>query len=32
MDDKYITVGKEKGPQLLQEVSSNVEEVENTEG
>lgn len=26
IDDKYITVRKEKGPRLLQEVSTNVEE------
>lgn len=28
IDDKYITVRKEKGPRLLQEVSTNVEECE----
>lgn len=32
IDDKYITVRKEKGPWLLQEVSTNVEECgKNTE-
>lgn len=30
IDDKYITVRKEKGPRLLQEVSTNVEECEKT--
>lgn len=30
IDDKYITVGKKKGPWLLQQVITNVEELWKT--
>lgn len=30
IDDKYITPGKEKGPQLLQKVITNAEELQKT--
>lgn len=30
IDDKYITLGKEKEPQSLQEIITNIEELQKT--